>query len=98
MRCCQTVKPLAERLGISIDLSDALAEGAPVGDAVDLLEKYADEDTVFCSHGDVIGDLLRYCEAHGVALDGDRLEKASTWVLDFTAGLVTKARYIPAPR
>jgi broad specificity phosphatase PhoE len=98
VRCCQTVEPLAERLGIPMDLSDALAEGAATADAVELLEKYADEDTVFCSHGDVIGDLLEHCEARGVVLDGDRLEKASTWVIEFDAGRIAGARYVPAPR
>jgi phosphohistidine phosphatase SixA len=97
VRCCQTVEPLAARLAIPMDMSDALAEGAPVADAIELLEKYADEDTVFCSHGDVIGDLLEHCEAQGVVLDGNRLEKASTWVIDFAAGRITSARYIPAP-
>jgi len=98
VRCCQTVEPLAQRLRIPMDLSDALAEGAAVTDAVELLEKYSDEHTVFCSHGDVIGDLLEHCEAQGVVLDGARLEKASRWVIDFTAGRVVSARYIPAPR
>jgi len=98
VRCCETVEPLAERLGIPMDLSDALAEGAPVADAVELVEKYADEDTVFCSHGDVIGDLLGHCEAQGVVLDGDRLEKASTWVLAFDAGRVASTHYVPPPR
>jgi 8-oxo-dGTP diphosphatase len=97
VRCFQTVEPLAERLGIPIDRSDALAEGAPTADAVELLDKYADEDTVFCSHGDVIGDLLEHCASQGVDLGGDRLEKASTWVLDFDAGRIMSARYLPAP-
>jgi 8-oxo-dGTP diphosphatase len=97
VRCWQTVEPLAHRLGIPVDLSDALAEGAVVTDAVELLEKYADEDTVFCSHGDVIGALLDHCEAQGVVLGGDRLEKASTWVIEFDAGRISSARYVPAP-
>jgi len=97
VRCSQTVEPLAERLGIPLDLSDALAEGCAVADALELLEKYADEDTVFCSHGDVIGDLLHHCETLGIALDGEHLEKGSTWILDVADGLIVTARYVPAP-
>jgi phosphohistidine phosphatase SixA len=98
VRCSETVEPLAEKLGIPIDLSNALAEGASIVDALELVDKYADEDTVFCSHGDVIGDLLEHCESRGITLDGDRLEKASTWILDFEAGQVIRARYVPAPK
>jgi 8-oxo-dGTP diphosphatase len=98
VRCTQTVEPLAARLGLGVDVADALAEGSARSDAIELVEKFADEDTVFCSHGDVIGDLLAYCETLGVALDGDGFEKASTWILDFDAGQITGARYVPAPK
>jgi len=97
VRCSQTVQPLAERLGIPFELSDALAEGAGVIDALELVEKYADEQTVLCSHGDVIGDLLDHCKHLGITLDGDRLEKGSTWVLDFADGVIAGARYVPPP-
>jgi len=97
VRCSQTVQPLAERLGIPFELSDALAEGAGVIDALELVEKYADEQTVLCSHGDVIGDLLDHCKHLGIALDDDRLEKGSTWVLDFADGVIAGARYLPPP-
>jgi 8-oxo-dGTP diphosphatase len=97
VRCSQTVEPLAERLGIPLELSDALAEGAGLTDALELVEKYADEETVLCSHGDVIGDLLHHYEQRGVALDGDKLEKGSTWILDFADGVIVTARYVPPP-
>ncbi|MCJ7438580.1 MAG: histidine phosphatase family protein [Acidimicrobiia bacterium] len=97
VRCVQTVEPLAERLGIPLDLSDGLAEGAGLTDALELVEKYADEETVLCSHGDVIGDLLHHYEQRGVALDGDKLEKGSTWILDFADGVIVTARYVPPP-
>ena len=97
VRCSQTVDPLAERLGIPLERSDALAEGAGITDALELVEKYADEHTVLCSHGDVIGLLLHHCETLGITLDGDRLEKGSTWVLDFADGIIVAARYVPPP-
>ncbi len=102
-RCRETVQPLAQRLGIELETSDALVEGAGYHDALDLIEKLAGETAVLCSHGDVLGDLLRHFDRSGVALDGDRLEKASTWVLEFDdgedgqGGKVHRTRYIPPP-
>lgn len=98
LRCSQTVEPLAHRIGLALELSEALAEGADVTDALELVEKYADEGAVLCSHGDVIGDLLHHFEQRGVTLDGDKLEKGSTWILDFVDGSVAGARYVPPPK
>lgn len=96
-RCVQSVEPLAARLGLTVDVSDALAEGAPMAEAVELLDKLAREDAVLCSHGDVIGELLMHLADHGVRLDDFRLEKGSTWVLDCDDGRVVAASYRPAP-
>jgi broad specificity phosphatase PhoE len=109
VRCSQTVQPLAERLRIPLDFSDALAEGAGLTDALELVEKYADEETVLCSHGDVIGDLLHHYEKLGIPLDRDPTEltrgapwkwteKASTWILQPASGQIVGTRYIPPPR
>jgi 8-oxo-dGTP diphosphatase len=95
VRCVQTVEELGRRLGIPVDLSDALAEGAAIDDGVALVEKVSDDDAVLCSHGDVIGNLLQHCSSLGVPLVGDRLEKASTWVLDVEAGEIIGAHYVP---
>ena len=97
VRCVQTVEPLAKKLGLNVDTSDALAEGAPAEDAVALIDKLAREDVVLCSHGDVIGDLLMLLADRGVRLDDFRLEKGSTWVLGCDGGRVTSARYVPPP-
>ncbi len=66
-------------------------------DALRLVEKCSDENVVLCSHGDVFGNLLNHYEHTGVELEGDRLEKASTWVLDTDGGVVGHARYVPPP-
>jgi broad specificity phosphatase PhoE len=97
VRCRQTVEPLGERLLTPVDLAEALAEGSPCAAALVLVDKYADEDVVLCSHGDVIGDLLSHFQHQGVHLDDDKLEKGSTWVLDLEAGAVIAARYVPPP-
>jgi phosphohistidine phosphatase SixA len=97
VRCVQTVDTLAQQCGLPVDVSDTLAEGAPVAEAVALLDKLIDEDAVLCSHGDVIGDLLMHFSDRGVRLDDFRLEKASIWVLDNEHGRIVSARYVPPP-
>jgi len=97
VRCRQTVEPLAERLLLPVDLSDALTEGAPLEESWGLLEKFNEEQAVLCTHGDVMGNLVFRAERLGVQIDDDRLEKGSTWVFDFEAGAVVAARYIPPP-
>ena len=97
VRCVQTVEPLSARLGLPVDPSDALAEGAPVEEAVALLDKLAREEAVLCSHGDVIGDLLMHLADCGLRLDDFRLEKGSVWVLECENGRVVSARYVTPP-
>jgi phosphohistidine phosphatase SixA len=97
VRCRQTVEPLAESLRLPVDLSDALTEGAPVSEALRLVEKVSDEQTVLCSHGDVIGALLDHLRAGGVRVEGHAFEKGSTWALEVDAGSVVTARYLAPP-
>lgn len=104
VRCRETVAPLAERLGLQVEDADALSEGAPLSQALRLLEKMTDKPTVLCSHGDVIGDLLHHFAGQHVRLDADddaapselRFPKGSTWVLDVDEGQVVRGRYLPA--
>jgi broad specificity phosphatase PhoE len=98
LRCRQTVEPLAARCGVAIDVSETLAEGAPLDDALTLFDKVASETAVLCSHGDVIGALLWHFERHGVHLPDDRIEKGSTWVLEVDEGAVVAARSLPPPQ
>ncbi|MET0896060.1 MAG: phosphoglycerate mutase family protein [Acidimicrobiia bacterium] len=96
VRCVQTVEPLAAALGVDIERSDTLAEGASITDALDLVDKLAREQhAVVCSHGDVIGDLLMALSDRGVRLDDFRIEKGSTWVLECDDGKVVSAHYTP---
>ncbi len=98
MRCRQTVEPLAERVRVPVDLSDALAEGASLTDALRLIEKCSRESTVLCSHGDVLGLLLQHYQDAGMALDDDRLEKGSVWLLTLDDdGRVNAATYLAPP-
>jgi len=55
-RCVQTVEPLAEELGVAIEIDDRLAEGAGRDAALELLGGL--EDVVACTHGDIVDEVL----------------------------------------
>ena len=95
-RCVQTVEPLAEALGLDVEIEERLTEGSEWTHALQLAEQ-ATSPIVLCSHGDVIGDLMNHLSRRGVPLDDDRIEKGSTWVLQVEGGEVVKARYLPPP-
>jgi len=98
VRCVETVAPLAKRVGVEVEISDALAEGATLADSLRLVEKLMhDGDAVLCTHGDVLANLLMHYSHLGVDLVDDRIEKASVWELDVIDGDVQAARYVPPP-
>jgi phosphohistidine phosphatase SixA len=97
VRCRQTVEPLGDRLHMVVEPSDALAEGAPLSDALRLVEKFADEVVALCTHGDVVEELLGHLRRAGVVNGDARLEKGSTWVLHLEHGDVTGAEYVAPP-
>jgi broad specificity phosphatase PhoE len=95
-RCIATVEPLAVHFGLSVEVSESLAEGAGT-DALVLVRALADEKVAVCTHGDVIPDVL-------VPLaDEDRLDlghhpkqaKGSVWVLEHACGRFSRATYLP---
>ena len=95
VRCIQTVEPLADALGLEIEISDALFEGSWVTDAISFAES-VDETVVFASHGDVIPQMLRGLTNRGMTLVDDfRWEKGSTWVITRDGDKFTEARYVP---
>jgi broad specificity phosphatase PhoE len=104
VRCRETVAPLAERLGLPVEDADALSEGAPLSEALRLIDKVSDKPTVLCTHGDVIGELLHHWASQHVRLDaGDdaapselRFPKGSTWVLEVEDGQVARGHFLPA--
>ncbi|HEX2047206.1 MAG TPA: phosphoglycerate mutase family protein [Acidimicrobiales bacterium] len=89
LRCTQTVEPLAAARGLPAEPSDDLAEGAgrvALMRVRSLLE--AQGDTVLCTHGDVVEEVL---DGLGVRRS-DETAKGATWVLG-----PGQARRLPPP-
>jgi broad specificity phosphatase PhoE len=97
VRCRQTVEPLGQLLRLPVDLADELAEGTPLPEARRLIDKFTSEPTVLCTHGDVIGELLESLARQGLIARDARLEKGSTWVLDFQGDDITGTTYLAPP-
>ena len=99
VRCIQSVEPLSEKLGLAVETSDALAEGAPAKEVVALARSLMASTSVLCSHGDEISALLRaLSHDHGLELpEHHECAKGSTWVLRERKGRYASASYLPAP-
>jgi phosphohistidine phosphatase SixA len=99
LRCLQTVAPLAERTGLTVEASDRLTPESQEA-ALELLREVGGPTPVaVCTHGEVIGDVLnQICAEDGLDLGRQPLwEKASTWVLTREGSRFTAGRYIPPP-
>jgi phosphohistidine phosphatase SixA len=97
LRCVQTVEPLAAARGLEVEGDDALAEGAPLDAALQLIDRVGDGG-VHCTHGDVMDDLIAHLARRGVAgADPSLMKKGSTWVLEGDDGAFTRATYLPPP-
>ncbi|MTE13027.1 NUDIX hydrolase [Nocardia aurantiaca] len=99
-RCVQTVTPLAEKLGVDVELEPLFSESgyAAAPDAArkcarDLVS--ADTVRVISSQGKVIPDLLEWWAAEdGIALPPARNRKGSVWVLSFHHGRLIAADHL----
>jgi 8-oxo-dGTP diphosphatase len=99
-RCIETLEPLADRLGVTVEGDDRLAEGARAVAALSLAAELQDfgGHVALCSHGDVIPDLLRSVRDLGARVDDDLVwPKASTWVIGTRHGRFSSVRYLPPP-
>ena len=86
LRCVQTVEPLAERLGLPVEQSQVLAEGAGTDEIRSLVGKL-ELPAVLCTHGDVV---------EGMVGPGRPGKKASVWVLN-PANEFRPSLYMPPP-
>jgi 8-oxo-dGTP diphosphatase len=70
VRCVQTVEPLAVVHGLTVEVEDALAEGAGADAALALFRRVG-TDLVACVHGDLLWELF-----------GEKRKKGSTTALE----------------
>jgi 8-oxo-dGTP diphosphatase len=98
-RCIQTLEPLALALGLPIETTDALAEGAEGAAALELVFSLSGGARVACcTHGDVVYEVARAVAASGVPLDGPLdAPVASAWILEIEDAQVVSARFVPQP-
>jgi 8-oxo-dGTP diphosphatase len=97
-RCLETVRPLAEQRGLSIESRDELLEGASLPGLLGVLDEARSTPVVLCAHGDLIPEAVEDYEARGATVPSERgWKKGSIWVLEREAGLVVRATYIPPP-
>jgi broad specificity phosphatase PhoE len=101
LRCVETAAPIAARLGLTMVVTEALAEG-PVVNALSLARKVADQHAVFVSHGDIIPGLLdSFARSDGLDLGSNpRCQKCSVWIVEPNSETCryTSAAYLPPPR
>jgi 8-oxo-dGTP diphosphatase len=97
LRCVQTVEPLAAAVGLVVEPLDMLAEGRPFEPVLELLVALA-EESVLCSHGDVIPDTIEALMRRGMVVEGEPdWRKGATWVLERVDGDVVRAKALPPP-
>jgi 8-oxo-dGTP diphosphatase len=96
LRCVQTVTPLAVRVGAEVETVPMLAEGGYWPSVLEYLEATT-TSLAICTHGDVLGDVLRAIERRGVPIIGFGVEKACAWELTVIAHEIRAAHHHPAP-
>lgn len=94
-RCIQTFEPLAEKLGVEIEIHEALAEGARPEATAALLSGLSGGRAAVSSHGDVIPEALDHLARRGMRFH-DRFDckKGSTWVIRPQGTQFTDAWYV----
>lgn len=97
IRCVETVDPLANELGLPVQVHDALLEGQSANAAIHLARTLAQANTtaVFSSHGDIIPDMIQILAREGMIIVGQRAwAKGSTWELRTRGGDITEAHFL----
>ena len=103
LRCHQTLEPLAEELGVTIQDEPLLTEEAYPENRKAARRRIleiaaAGGIPVICTQGKVIPDLIAWwCERDGVRPDKSRNRKGSTWVMSLAEGRLVAADHIGSP-
>lgn len=100
LRCIETLAPLASALGLSVDVTEVLAEAVDPAGAMAMARQGTSSPggaLMLCSHGDLIPAILETLRSvDGLDLGPQpRCQKGSTWVIDGPHAHFTSATYIP---
>jgi len=96
VRCVETVEPLAASHACDVDRVDALLEGADITQSWRLVEHAAGlgGDSVLCSHGDVIPELIRRAQGRGMSVPSKSgCAKGSIWALEWDGTAFVSGTY-----
>jgi 8-oxo-dGTP diphosphatase len=97
-RCVMTVEPLAARLGVAVEIDRRLDEGGNGDDALRLARELLPDESVVCSHGDVIPDLLHVLATSGTQFrDPMQWPKGSTWELRWDGDVAARGVFHAPP-
>lgn len=98
IRCIQTLKPLASKSGLHVEVDERLAEGADSGPFLSFLEA-CEDGTVLCSHGDLIPAALEVMVRHGLTIDEKvkKVRKGSVFAIERELGRFTTGRHWSRP-
>jgi 8-oxo-dGTP diphosphatase len=97
VRCVQTLEPLAERLGVAIEIDPRLAEAEPFEPVLELLGELR-SGAVLCSHGDIIPETIQALVRRGMEVQSPPdWRKGSIWVLRRKGDRITKGKVWPPP-
>jgi len=104
VRCVDSVRPLAERLDVALEVDPDFSEDSHAEDPERMAGRLrslatAGEPVVVCSQGGVIPDTVTLLAQHDqVTLPAQAARKGSIWALHFTAdGRLAGADYYPRP-
>lgn len=102
-RCQATVAPLADELGLLVDVDERFGDKGWLHDMVGAQKAFMDVVaqggvSVICGQGDVIPNMLAWLSANGrLPIDEEiKSKKGSVWVLSFNDGKLTGADYLPS--
>ncbi len=97
VRCVQTLEPLGDRLGASVQVEQRLCEAEPFEPVLELLADVED-GAVLCSHGDIVPDVMRALARRGMEVQTPAdWRKATVWVLTRKGDRITKGKVWPPP-
>jgi 8-oxo-dGTP diphosphatase len=98
VRCLQTVEPLAQRRDLPVETTETLAVHADPATLLAHLSDPAAAESVLCSHGELIGAVLKHLLAPSPNGDSPTWPKGSTWVLETDGGRLLRSRFLPPLR